>query len=141
MSWRTVLRANARTVVADYATSSPDTLRAVYSTRPGGFPETPAAYIGDIALRYVHDVQTKRTEGEISIVIVENAADNAEATSSLDIISDALEDAFTAAPHALFANTVSEPVRSESLALDVGGVPYNAVVLTIGRIVILEGRT
>ena len=106
-------------------------LRQVRRARPANFNELPLAYVGGIRERLAHDPGTRRRDMEADIVFVDMVTDNEEAVDRLDDLADAAVDALTAAPHAVTNAGFLEPARSESAELDVGGVPYAAVVVTV----------
>ena len=140
MSWRVVIRNNIWQKVQDRVDAATTDLRHAYPVRPASFPELPAAYVGDIRMEMVHDAGTKRTRAECDIHIIHSVIDNEESKDTLDVIVDALEDDFTADPHVVFANTVSEPTGITDTAEPVGSLVYTSVILTIGNILIQEGR-
>lgn len=138
MSLRTLVRDNVAAELATFQASNPD-LQAVYSARPESFPVWPCAYVGQIRLQHVHD-GVRQTSGEADIVLVGTPMTNASNADTLDTLADALVEWLSDRPHILGSNTVAEPVRSTSASLTVGDAGYDAVIVTLGRIVIQEGR-
>ncbi len=116
-------------------------LRQVYKARPPDFGSCPCAYVGGITEPSIlHDSGTRQRNLEANIVLVDELSDNEEAASRLDVLTDALLDALTAAPHAVSGLTVTQPIRIDTAELDVGGVFYTANVIVVSGL-ILEGRT
>jgi hypothetical protein len=101
----------------------------------------PCAYVGGITEpRIVHTSGVRQRDLELNIVVVDELQDNEETSGRIDVLTDALLDALTAAPHAVSALTVQQPVRVEAGELDVGGVIYAANVIVVSAS-IQEGRT
>jgi hypothetical protein len=116
-------------------------LRQVYKARPPDFGSCPCAYVGGITEPQIrHDSGTRQRTIEANVVLVDELTDNEESAGRLDLLTDALLDALTAAPHAAGAQTVISPVRIDTAELDVGGVFYAANVIVVSGLV-LEGRT
>ena len=141
MAWRTVIRDNTHTQLTDYVTANPTILKSAHKVRPKSFPETPTAYIGEIRIDLTHDVQTRAIAAEVDIHLINDVGENLEGKEELDTIVDALTEQFTDNPHYLGSNIVAEPSRITDTSESVGTVEYTGVILTIGRIVILEGRS
>ena len=140
MGWRTTIRTNAKQKVLDYSTANPTVLRQVYRTRPASFPTVPCAYVGDIRTQSEADSGTRRTSAEVDIVLVTSNVINDEADAELDTIADALDLSFINDPHVFGSNTVQEPVRSTTVDISVGDVAYHGLILTLGKVLIDEGR-
>lgn len=140
MGWRTTLRTNAKQKVQDYADANPTLLLAVYRSRPASFTTVPCAYIGAIRMQHLHTSGVRQTTAEVDVVLISSVVDNIEAEQDQDTVADALVEDFTDDPHVFGSNTIGEPVRSETLDVDVGDVSYHGTVITIGRVAIQEGR-
>lgn len=134
------LRTLAYGVVYTYSQSNPTVITHVFKTRPAGFGDLPAAYVGDIRTSFNHTAGTRMWTAEVDVVIVDNITDNEEAMARLDISAMALVDAFSDQPHAFGSNTVAEPRGVSQTTDEVNGVPYEARVITVGRILFTEGR-
>lgn len=134
------VRSSAFSVVETYRAANPALIRHAHTTRPAGFSDLPAVYVGDVRTQLFHDSGTRRWAAEVDVVLVDNVAVNEEAMARLDITAMALVDAFTDQPHAFGDNTVGEPIGVASLTEEVNGVPYEMRVVTIGRIYFMEGR-
>lgn len=77
---------------------------------------------------------------EVDLIIVLPKADNAEWQEGADTLTDALLASWPVDGH-FVDNAVGEPVRIRTAEdVDVNGVSYPAVVVTIGRIAHLEAR-
>lgn len=122
-------------------------LRAVYSSRPGSFPETPAAYIAgrDERITYSGQLRTRTMTG-LSVVLVDVYADNTEAGDRLDDLVDLLVARFTAAyaqvaggGNILALSSVSD-TEVEVAGVN-GPILYRGATLGFGESFITEGRT
>jgi hypothetical protein len=141
----TTFRADARTslhtLLDTFKTNNATLIRQVYKARPPDFGSCPCAYVGGITEpRIVHTSGVRQRDLELNIVVVDELQDNEETSGRIDVLTDALLDALTAAPHAVSALTVQQPVRVEAGELDVGGVIYAANVIVVSAS-IQEGRT
>ena len=104
----------------------------VYAARPPDFTSTPAAYVGGIREpRILHDAGVRQRDVECDLVLVDVLSDNAETSNRLDDLTDALIDLLTLNYGQIAANTVQAPTRVDATELDVGGVPYAAIVITV----------
>lgn len=115
-------------------------LQQVYKARPPDFGACPCAYVGGITEPSIpHDSGTRQRNLEANVVLVDELTDNEETAGRLDVLTDALLDALTAAPHAVSGYSVITPVRIDTAELDVGGVFYAANVIVVSGL-IMEGR-
>lgn len=89
--------AHIRSVLLTRKAASPTLLRKVYNSRPGGFPETPCAYIGprDEGIEYTGQVRNRTFSG-LSAVIVDTLVDASEEADRMDDLIDLLVSDFTA---------------------------------------------
>lgn len=107
-------------------------LQQVYAARPPDFTSTPAAFVGGIGEpRILHTQGIRQRDIEAQLVLVDMLTDNAETANRLDDLVDSLIDKLTNNPGQIAANTVQAPTRVDATELDVGGVPYAAVVITV----------
>lgn len=127
--------------------ATPTQLRAVYTARPGSFPETPCAYVGaaDEQITYTAGTRTRTFTG-LSAVIVDTYMDEQQSSDRMDLLVDLLVDRFTAAyAQVSGGNTIlalSSVADSEvELAGPGGPIIYRAVLLGFGTTFITEGRT
>lgn len=126
--------------------ATPTQLRAVYSARPGSFPEVPCAYIGERSETIRHDAQTRtRTFTGLSVVLVDTFVDATQTSDRMDDLVDLLVDRFTAAyaqvpggGSILQMNAASD--TEIVLSGDAGSVNYRGVVLSFGETFVMEGR-
>jgi hypothetical protein len=97
-TFRSDVVAAIRTVLLAQQTADPTSLRAVYNSRPGSFPETPCAYIGnrDETIRYGGQLRTRTFNG-LTVVLVDRLVDASETGDRMDDLVDALIERFTAA--------------------------------------------
>lgn len=128
-------------------TATPTQLRAVYASRPGSFPELPAAYVGNRDERITHPggQMRTRTMAGLTVVLVDSFADNIETGDRLDDLVDLLVDRYEAA-YAQIAggNNIIQLSSVSDTELEQTGDPvvvYRAVVLGFGESFITEGRT
>lgn len=126
--------------------STPTALRAVSSSRPGSFPELPAAYIAgrDERITYSGQLRTRTMIG-LSVVLVDVYADNTESGDRLDDLVDLLVDRFTAAyaqvsggGSILALSSVSD--TEVELSGVNGPILYRGALLGFGESFITEGR-
>ncbi len=130
--------AAVRTVLLAQQTATPTLLRAVYSARPGSFPETPCAYIANRDEDIAYTAQTRtRTATGLTVVIVDTLIDASEEGDRMDDLIDLLVDRFTLAKAGIpggggrlqLAN-----VRDTDIVLsgDTGAVTYRGAILGFG---------
>jgi hypothetical protein len=124
-----------------YKSSNPTLLRAVYTARPAHIAETPCAYIGSRSevIEHTSGLRNRNING-ITAVILDVQPDNQQTADRMDVLVDALLDAFTAAPHMASANTVVTPTAVTDDEDDYGGVTYRLAVFSFGEAIISEGR-
>lgn len=134
------IRTSAYSVLATYAASNPTQITKAFKARPASFAGVPLAYVGDVRTSFKHTAGTRMWTAEVDVVVVDNLADNEEAETRLDNAAMGLVDSFTDQPHAFGDNTVGEPLGVAQTTDDVNGVPYEARVVTVGRILFTEGR-
>lgn len=137
------------TVLQAQQTATPTQLRAVYSSRPGSFPETPAAYIGnaDEVITYTAATRTRTFTG-LTVVLVDNFADPQESGDRMDLLVDLLVERFTAAYAAnpgggsiLELDTVTDTEIDLPSINGSATLIYRACILGFGSTFISEGRT
>lgn len=90
--------AAVRAVLVARMAASPTLLRKVYNAMPGGFPETPCAFIGprDEDITYTAQTRSREMAG-LSMTVVDALVDASEEADRMDILIDLLVDDFTAA--------------------------------------------
>lgn len=116
-------------------------LAQTYRARPAAIGATPCAFVDEIRLDLSHSSGVRSWSGELDVFVIATSFDNAEAQDDADDLVAAIVDAFSDAPHFASANSVAEPVRIRSSAVDNGtGVSYPAWIVTVGRFVYAEGR-
>ena len=141
MSLRTLLRDNTYAELVTWSASlAAGTLQGVHKARPEGTPASPYAYVGSIRLELAHGGQLRQTVGQVDVVFAGTPVTNLTAAEALDDLADSWVEWCTDRPHLFGSNTVQEPMRVASASLSVGDVQYDAVVVTLGRILITEGR-
>lgn len=97
-SFRSDIVAAIRAVLVARQAASPTLLRAVFTSRPGAFGETPLAYIGGRDERITFAGQTRtRTFSGLTAVVVDSLPDASEEADRMDDLIDLLVDDFTAA--------------------------------------------
>lgn len=143
IQFRTVARAALATALAEFKTANstpPNKLRQVHRARPTAFGALPCVYIAGITdVRIQHTAGLRMRNIQTTLVLVDEISDNEEVVARLDALADALIDFFSARPHALMADSIVAPTRGEQTELDLSGVRYAAVVVTLlGEI--QEGR-
>lgn len=127
--------------------ATPDKLRAVYSSRPGSFPELPCAYVGNSDERITYSGQLRtRTMVGMTAVLVDDLADSIETGDRLDVLVDLLVERFTAAYAQVSGGGSILALSSVSdTEVEVSGVNgpilYRGVILGFGESFITEGRT
>lgn len=94
---RSDMVAHIRSVLVVRQTASPALLRKIYNARPGGFPETPCAYIGPRDETLTVDAQTKHRQfAGLSFVVVDTIPDASEEADRMDDLVDLLVGDFMA---------------------------------------------
>ena len=147
MSWRVDAVAGVMAVLQAQKTATPTQLRAVYSSRPGSFPEVPAAYIGprDERITYTAGTRTRTLSG-LAVVVVDSQPDAQQTGDRLDALVDLLVDRFTAAyAQVAGGNSILQLSSISDTDVDVGAtggpILYRGVILGFGDTFITEGRT
>jgi hypothetical protein len=136
--------AHIRTVLLARAAASPTLLRKVYNSRPGAFPETPAAYIGprDEALGVSAQVRTRQFSG-LSAVIVDAVVDASEEADRMDLLIDLLVADFATNRNVSGGGGKLELSSISDTDITLQGpsntVTYRGAVLTFGNAFISEG--
>lgn len=139
-TFRSDVRTAMYALLGTFQVANP-TLLQTYKARPPDFGSCPCAYVGGITEpQILHDSGTRQRNIEANIVLVDELSDNEETAGRLDVLTDALIDALTAAPHAVSGYSVTQPIRVDTAELDVGGTFYAANVIVVSGL-ILEGRT
>lgn len=146
-TFRADVTAGVVAVLQAQQAATPDKLRAVYSSRPGSFPELPAAYIGNADERITYSGQLRtRTMVGMTAVLVDVYADSIESGDRLDVLVDLLVERFTAAYAQVSGGGSILALSSVSdTEVEVSGVNgpilYRGVILGFGESFITEGRT
>ena len=96
---RVTLTAGLLAVLNTYRTANPTKLRRVYSARPGGVGEVPFAFVGHRDETIVHTAGTRQRTITPTVTVCDHLGDNEQSAGRMDILVDALVDAFTAAPN------------------------------------------
>jgi hypothetical protein len=128
-------------------TATPSQLRAVYTARPGSFPETPCAYIGERSETITHGSQLRtRTMTGLTVVLVDRLVDASETEDRFDDLVDLLVERFTAAYAAVAGGGSILQMTAAAdtevvLAGDAGSSVYRGCVLSFGDTFVTEGRT
>lgn len=128
-------------------TATPTRLRAVYSSRPGSFPETPCAWIGnrDEIITYTAGSRARTFVG-LSVTLADVIPDQVETGDRLDDLVDLLVDRFTTA-YAQVAGGASilqlSTISDTEVALEgpSGPIIYRGAILGFGETFTREGRT
>lgn len=146
-TFRSDVTAGVVAILQAQQAATPDKLRAVYSSRPGSFPELPAAYIGNADERITYSGQLRtRTMVGMTAVLVDVYADSIESGDRLDVLVDLLVERFTAAYAQVSGGGSILALSSVSdTEVEVSGVNgpilYRGVILGFGESFITEGRT
>lgn len=142
MTFPTQVRTAAYGVLQTVQTAHASLLANVHSARPAAIAGLPAAWVDDVRFTLNHDMSLRTWLGEAEVWIAYDAADNEDGQSRADVLLGYVLDAFTDDPHWPGVNTIGEPrgVRSDSFDGGEGGT-YPALVVTLGRIQMQEGRT
>lgn len=139
-TFRRDLRAALYGVLFEFHAQNTDLLRAVYTARPEGISELPAAWVGNIDETITHTSGTRERALRPSVVIVDNLAENTSTLDRLDILVDELVDRFTAAVRRI-PTTVIEPVSVTDGEFTIGDTTYRTVEIGFDRTSIREGRS
>lgn len=75
--------------------ANPTLLRQVWSSRPGSFPEVPAAYIGSLDEIVTHDSSTRKRSFVATVVLVDKLIDNQDTGNRIDALVDLCVEWFT----------------------------------------------
>lgn len=145
MAWRATIRSATLTKLTTWAATT--TGIAVHKSRPrslinGGLP---AVYIGGQRQDYTATAGSqsglRRAEGSVDLVLVgKPLGDAGEEADELDTLADSLVESLSSDPHFIAANTVAEPVSVFSSEDAEGDIIMPTVIVTVGRIIIREGR-
>lgn len=142
-TFRRDVRAALVTILQAQATATPDLLKKVEPSRPGGFGEVPCAYVSNLTetITWTAGTRTRILDGA-EITIVDSYR---EATADgLDQLVDLLVDRFNTNVQAV-GNAIIELSRVQDTEVAVEGsertTMYRAVVLTLGRTAKWEGRS
>lgn len=143
IQFRTATRAALATALAEFKTANstpPGKLRQVHRARPAAFGALPCIYIAGMTdTRIQHTAGLRQRDVQTTLVLVDEISDNEEVVARLDALADALIDFLSARPHILGDDTIAAPTRGEQTELDLSGVRYAAVVVTLlGQV--QEGR-
>mgnify|MGYP001572893655 FL=1 len=135
------LRSGAKTQLDAVKAANPTAVLQTYSVRPASVGSTPCAWVDEARLDLRHDSGTRQWSGEVDVWLVDaGGMDSAESQDRLDALAALVIDRFSDTPHAFGANTVSEPMRVRSGAVDINGIIHPATIVTVGRFVFQEGR-
>ena len=140
-SFRTDVGDGLLAILNAFIAANPTLLVRAYRARPSGpIADLPMAYIEGRPERVTH-VQGVRTRTMTpSVVVIDRNTDNAETMARLDVLVDALLDAFTAEPHVTPA-TIWDEMTIADEPFDVGETEFAAVRFTFGDLSIAEGRS
>ena len=131
MGFRADVRDQLHALLVTFNTEQ-SSLQQVYAARPPDFTATPCAFVGGISEpRILHTAGVRQRDVEAQLILVDTISDNVETANVLDDLTDALIDKLTDNPGQIATNTVQAPTRVDVTELDVGGVPYAAVVITV----------
>lgn len=140
MTFPTQVRQAAHAVLGGVQAASPDLLQSIHSAMPAGLPALPCAWVGDVAFEIAHDSSIRSWVGQAEVWIAFDTFDNEESQARADQAVGLVIDAFTDDPHWPGANTIGEPRGVRSDVAEFNGVSYPAMVVTLGRIQMREGR-
>lgn len=131
-------------VLNTYKTANPTRLRRVYTARPGGFAELPAAYVGTLDEIILHTSGTRQRTFAPTVVVVDAFTDNEQTGDRMDILIDGLVDAYTAQPSVIVGMVLRQTgVLDGNLSIsgpnDVT-IVYRSATLTFADTVLMEGR-
>ncbi len=138
-SWRQIAVAGILATLTAFKAANPTLLKGVASARPRDLSnfDKPGAYIGSRDETVIHTGGLRtRTFGGLSVVVVDVTPSNKEEQARMDILIDALQDAFTAAyrsasPYAIVQQTSVGEIDLES---------YMGNVITFAQTALTEGR-
>ncbi len=134
------IRSGSKTQLDAVKAANPTVLLETHSARPASIGSAPCAWVDEERLELRHDSGTRQWSGEVDIWLVDIPVVNTETQDRLDALLALVLDRFSDTPHAFGANTVAEPVRVRSGAVDINGTVYPALIVTVGRFVFQEGR-
>jgi hypothetical protein len=127
-------------------TASPTLLRAVYTARPGSFPETPCAYIAGRDEQISYSAQTvERLMAGLQVVVVDSLQDASEEGDRMDILVDLLFEDFLGAfasvsPGGGLLQLTSIADTDVTLTGATGEVTYRGAIFTFGLTFVRLGR-
>lgn len=139
--WRSTARDSYFTALQTFQLANNSLCDRAYRTRPPSLAETRAVFIGGIGEEIALDPGTQRRTITVDLVASVHLGDNDEAIDALDDLADAVIEYFAAnaQAHVLSDNTVQQPIRSQSVELDEGGIIIPAVAITCTAL-LQEGR-
>lgn len=127
------------------ATATPTLLRKVHRSQPGGFGETPVAFLGGLPETVTFTSGTRLRNMTPEILLVDKFREATDAT--FDQLVDALTDRITALVHPVPGTVIEEPgfsTEDDELTMPTAQpgitVAYRVVRITINRITKREGR-
>lgn len=113
-------------------------LRGVHRARPASFPALPAAYVGDLTDTLAFPGAARWRDLAIEVVLVGDQNDNELAADALDALADDLIYELSRDRHFLYdgvhlqaGDTIAEPRQAVGGELEIGGVRYPAVIVTL----------
>jgi hypothetical protein len=132
-TFRAQLRAGCYSVLDTFKTANPTLLAHIYDHTPSE-PRTPCAFIANTIPEptIAHDAATRQRRLVAQVWILNKPISNDQVADEQDVLTDALVDAFTAAPRAASASTLIEPISVEPATFEVGStVTYAASVINV----------
>lgn len=143
-SFRQMAMTGLYQVLVDFREANPWALKGISVARPSnlGKLDLPGAYIAgaDESIVHANGVRTRTMSG-LAIMVVVPVPDNAEAENAMDCIIDGLQDALTAAYHAIDGSSIMGQTSVAEVPIDEGGVQYLGNLITIGATTKAEGRS
>lgn len=137
--FRTIARKAVFQYLGRFKVGHQDRLRAVHLARPSTFQALPAAYVGSIADVFRFPGSVRQRDASIEVVLVgDNNIENDLVVVSLDALADDLIDELSQQRHLLYdgvhlrsGDSIQEPRTAQGGELDIGGVLYPAVFVTL----------
>jgi hypothetical protein len=139
-SFRQDVVAGFKAILDAFAAANPTLLRATYSQRPTSYREFPLAFIGERNELVTYDASTYNREMTPTVVLVDTPNDPDAVMDRMDIVVDALLDAFRQNPHIPGYGWWGRVTITDTVEV-VGDVFYPVVIFAFGDVSTLEGRT
>lgn len=137
---RTIARRAVYQYLGEFRVGRQDRLRGIHRARPASFPAMPAAYVGPIVDTLRFPGSARQRDLAVQVVLVGDlSADNEHTADMLDALADDLIDELSVRRHLVHddgvhlsaGDTIQEPQRAEGGELDLGGVLYPVVIVTL----------